>query len=216
MPNPIGRESAKQLAGGALQPDGARTAFIASMIWGYGPIGYGAWRTKRVLDSTPSASDRLADVANAVAVDGAAAGFRAMRDIGFKYLGVAFGTKYLYFVSCAHAPIRDGKRDVAPVLDDVVRRWMSRNAGVRLRIDTWNLNDYVLYLELLDSWGNQLGLPRDRVEELIYRYQISADGSRIWREGWLDEFAASEGAIADAANVACGSRRCLGALAGRV
>ena len=81
---------------------------------------------------------------------------------------------------------------------------MSRNAGVRLRIDTWNLNDYALYLELLDSWGSQVGLPRDRVEELIFRYQISADGSRIWREGWLDEFAASEGAIADAANALAG------------
>jgi hypothetical protein len=127
-----------------------------------------------------------------------------MRDIGFKYLGVAFGTKHLYFVSCALAPTRDGERDIAPVLDDVVRRWMSRKAGVRLRIDTWNLNDYALYLELLDSWGSQLGLSRDKVEELVFRYQISADGSRIWREGWLDEFAASEGAIADAANALAG------------
>jgi hypothetical protein len=189
VPNPISRDDAPRMAADATVPDGAVRAFLASMIWGYGPVGYGRWRTKRVLDSNEQAAERLADVARAVAAGGGSDGFRNIASKPLKHLGVAFGTKYLYFLSLTQ-PVTDGIGSaIAPVLDDVVRRWMATDAGVRLRVHYWNPEDYERFLNLLDRWGADLHLRRDEVEELIFRAQISRDDSRLWGEAWAVKLA---------------------------
>jgi len=159
------------------------------MIWGYGPVGYGPWRTKRVLDSNEKAGERLAEVARTVAAGGGLEGFRNIAARPLKHLGVAFGTKYLYFVSLAQPDGDETGSAIAPVLDDVVRRWMAANAGVRLRTHYWNEKDYERFLDLLDQWGTRLNLRRDEVEELIFRAQIGRDDSRLWGEKWAEKLA---------------------------
>jgi hypothetical protein len=188
LPNPISRDDARRLPHATL-PEGAVQTFLASMIWGYGPVGYGPWRTKRVLDSNEQASERLAEVARAVAAGGALGGFRNVAARPLKHLGVAFGTKYLYFVSLAQANEIDNDEVIAPVLDDVVRRWMAANAGVPLRVQYWNAKDYERFLSVLDEWGARLDLRRDEVEELIFRAQIGRDNSRLWGEEWAAKLA---------------------------
>jgi hypothetical protein len=159
------------------------------MIWGYGPVGYGPWRTKRVLDSNEQAGERLAEVAQTVAAEGVLKGFRNIAAKPLKHLGVAFGTKYLYFVSLAQPEGDEIGSAIAPVLDDVVRRWMAANAGVPLRIHYWNAKDYERFLHLLDQWGARLDLRRDEVEELIFRAQIGRDDSSLWGEEWAAKLA---------------------------
>jgi Putative 8-oxoguanine DNA glycosylase OGG-like protein len=188
VPNPISRDDARRLADPAT-PDGAVQVFLASMIWGYGPVGYGPWRTKRVLDSNAQAAERLAEVARTVVAGGALDGFRDMAAKPLKHLGVAFGTKYLYFVSIAQPGGHEAGSAIAPVLDDVVRRWIAANAGVQLRIHYWHAKDYERFLTLLDRWGAQLDLRRDEVEELIFRAQIGRDDSRLWGEEWAEKLA---------------------------
>lgn len=72
----------------------------ASMIWGFGPVGYGPHRLGRML--TAENADVIAAEVVAGAQTGAKAGFRAL----FRnwrprlpYLGVAFGTKLLAFAT---------------------------------------------------------------------------------------------------------------------
>lgn len=216
VPNPIARGEVTALAAGATTPEGALRAFIASMIWGYGPVGYGAWRTKRVLESNDDAGERLMEVAQVVHDRDGFAGFRDLADRPLKYLGVAFGTKYLYFLSLSSAAKR-GEADgtsLAPVLDDVVRRWILANSGARVRIHSWNTGDYATYLALLDQWGAQLALPRGDVEELIFRSQVSQDDSRLWGEGWAAPTAEAEDAVGDASDALRQLRESLSSLPG--
>lgn len=55
--------SATRYAESVSTEDDAVRAFIASMIWGYGPIGYGAYRTERILHANPRHGERLLQVA---------------------------------------------------------------------------------------------------------------------------------------------------------
>ena len=190
--------------------------FSLSMIWGYGPVGYGAWRTMRVLESNEAAPERLAEAARVVDDDeDGTAGFRNIAGRPLRTFGVAFGTKYLYFLSLASASKRgwtDGT-SVAPVLDDVVRRWVLAHTGTQLRIDRWHIASYETYLKLLDGWGVELQLRRDEVEELIFRSQITQDRSRFWSEGWMAGVGErEEGEVADALDALRQLREALGAL----
>jgi len=181
LPERIDRDEATRHAAHAVTPEGAELAFLVAMIWGYGPVGYGAWRTARVLAENPHAADRLAEVALVAQNHGGLAAFRDLADMPLRYLGVAFGTKYLRFVTAAQSSNHAG----TPILDAVVRRWLATHAGRRLNIDEWRPAVYERYVALLTSWSTELGLTVDIVEELIFRSAISQAGSELWGEEWL-------------------------------
>ncbi|WP_406631071.1 hypothetical protein [Amycolatopsis sp. WGS_07] len=178
LPDLVDRAEATRHAAHAATPEGAEQAFLAAMIWGYGRVGYGPWRTARVLTENPSAPERLAEVALVAREHGGLAAFRDLARAPLRYLGVAFGTKYLRFVTAAadHAN--------APILDAVVRRWLATHTGLRLTIDEWRPASYEKYVALLTSWSAQLGLAADTVEELIFRSAVSRAGSGQWSEEW--------------------------------
>src|SRR5699024_4239650 len=76
------------------------TAFLASMIWGYGTTGYGPYRTARVLTSNPCAIAHLTETAERAqaSADGGIDAFDHIAESRkntqyLKYLGPAFGTK---------------------------------------------------------------------------------------------------------------------------
>lgn len=147
------------------------------MIWGYGPVGYGPYRTARVLRENPDFSGRLAEITRIAQDQGGLAAFADIERQPLRYLGVAFGTKYLCFCTTA-------SRETAPILDAVVCRWLATNADLRLNIDTWRTKEYKRYLDVLKDWSVQLGLRPDQVEELIFRDGISREGSALWGENW--------------------------------
>lgn len=180
LPDSIDRAEATRHATRAGTPEGAELAFLVAMIWGYGPVGYGAWRTARVLTENPHATDRLAEVAVVARDEGALAAFGNLADKPLRYLGVAFGTKYLRFVTSAQS----SNRASAPILDAVVRRWVATHTGLRLNIDEWRLDVYERYVAMLTSWSTELDLTADTVEELIFRSAISQEGSALWGEQW--------------------------------
>lgn len=154
------------------------TAFIAAMIWGYGTTGYGPYRTSRILTTDPEAVEHLVEIAR-IAQDRERGGERAFAHIAgqrsegvpyLKYLGPAFGTKFLYFLTAASNDV-----DTTPVLDAVVRRWFTKHAEVKLYTAWWDLDSYSRYLGLLDEWRAQLPAPtgsgpleREDVELLIF------------------------------------------------
>lgn len=163
---------------GSPNPQAVATAFIAAMIWGYGTSGYGPYRTARVLSTDPDAMEHLIEIAN-IAQDPAQGGLAAFTKIAeqraagvryLKYLGPAFGTKFLYFLTAASDEV-----ETTPVLDAVVRRWFRDEAHETLYTTWWDPDSYAKYLGLLDEWRKQLPaatgsttLKREDVELLIF------------------------------------------------
>lgn len=170
LPNPLSREcvaSAFKKIGD--DKEAAEDAFIAAMIWGFGRVGYGAWRTQRIIDANSDAALRLLEINTVTKNEGGPAGFEEMARQPLKYLGVAFGTKYLFF-SAEASPERV---PAAPVLDRIVRSWLAENLQMRLDIWSWKKpQDYQLYCERLGCWADARGLTPGQAEEAIFEYAV--------------------------------------------
>lgn len=131
-------------------------AFVAAMAWGYGPAGYGPYRTARVLLAADGDGpnghvlDRLRTATLVAREHGAVAGYYTLNNQPgrVRFLGPAFFTKWLYFTTAVVGPDDPG---AAPILDLRVRNWIAENGGVHLRLD--KTRDYARYLQLLDGWG---------------------------------------------------------------
>lgn len=150
-------------------------AFIAAMVWGHGDTPYGPSRTRTCLTGRkpsaqhnldPTVAPKLAESANLVRTTGPVEAFRYLNNKpgAIKYLGPAFFTKWLYFVS---AQATDRPKDVAPIYDAVVRRWLSQNAGINLK--RASTDDYALYIATLSDWGSKHSLTPTTVEEAIFQ-----------------------------------------------
>jgi hypothetical protein len=180
VPDPLGRAQVRQACTRAASgPEAARQAFLVVMAWGFGTIGYGPWRTSRMLDPAvnPTATERLSEVAVELKADGSLAAYRRLaRQSRLKWLGPAFGTKFLYF--CPQA--KNGRR--ALILDRLVAGWLDRHAGVTLNPAWWTVSTYDRYLDVMHEWGDRLGLPPGTIEERIFVAQASA-GAGQWAAG---------------------------------
>lgn len=168
-------------------------AFLIAMMWGYGNVGFGPYRTRRVLtrDETeeltpeggPVAKDLL-EVARKARGEGGLSAFsdvaqKRNEDAGYlKWLGPAFGSKYIYIVTAKHSP-----EILTPVMDSVVRDWFKRNVpGRRLKLDNWDTESYEYYVESLKTWATEIrersgrDVRIDEVEYLIFTGDAEDDG----------------------------------------
>lgn len=169
----LDRSSVSELAEEVCSEDRAIRLFMASMIWGFGEAGYGPFRTRRILDS-PEASANLRELATIASENGGQAAFDHFADMRnkdrnyLKFLGPAFGTKYIYFAQSAKNP-----QTTTPVMDAVVRRWfVSNTPDTRLVLHYWDPASYATYVQLLTLWAKELSpedpLRLDQVEYLIF------------------------------------------------
>lgn len=187
----IDRSDAIELTGEVNDEESAVRAFLISMIWGYGPVGYGPYRSRRVLNS-PDAPARLLKVARIAQTAGGLKAFehievqrRADRAY-LKYLGPAFGTKYLYFLTASVGPA-----NTTPVMDAVVRRWFRKNVpDASMNVLYWDTESYAAFLDHLRYWSKALvgeeGEPLDLadVEYLIFAAGANFENNREWSEEW--------------------------------
>lgn len=170
-------------------------AFVSAMVWGYGPIGYGAFRTARVLRDNPHAPAVLREAARRVRLDGGAEAFAWLTDNRLRYLGVAFATKYLFFCSGPQAP--------ALVLDRLVQRWLWRNAAFSLSLN-WQVEHYRRYLVLLSGWADELRITPEQVEQLVFTDSAFQQPGSPWGSPLVT--------AADKADAACAESAVLDAL----
>ena len=156
-------------------PEQATQAFIAAMIWGYGPVGYGAFRTLRVLSENENSGERLANAARIARDEGGPAAFQwlAHRPNRLRNLGVAFATKYLFF--CAAT----GDAQPALVLDRMVRNWLASNLAWPLSLE-WNIDDYREYVESMCGWAEELSVEPGNLEMLVFQLAANADPQSLW------------------------------------
>lgn len=166
-----------------------RDLFVAAMIWGYGRVGYGPRRIRTVMDQE-GFEDQLAELTRVTLEQGGPAAFQYVRDQRktkgrcLHGLGGAFGTKYICFLTKAH-PVQG----ISPVLDSVVRDWFTEHApAADIHVgDGWTYpRRYGNYVEIMQAWGRELGIPADEVERLIFLQREGQTGG-TWQEAWLSD-----------------------------
>jgi len=151
------RSTVRQIVSDAGE-DGERLveAFIAVMAWGFPSRGLGPYRTSVMLspaEGSPKPVDVLPQVVQELRDFGSLAGYESLMN-RLEGCGPAFGTKFLYFAST--------DADRAPILDDLVARWMSGRGvlggdGLSIRSRGWNTKDYNGYLAFLKTASVDLG-----------------------------------------------------------
>jgi len=176
LPNPISRRDvqyrAQQASRGECQ---AVEAFLISMVWGYGPTGYGPWRTSRVLNENHDAAQRLLRTANAESMENEERSYiHLAKESRLTFLGPAFGTKYLYFIS-KRPPI-----ELPLILDAVVSRALLELAGVAISAKTWNPSAYQNYLALLRGWAAEISVSPPDVERVLFASQQPIERAESW------------------------------------
>lgn len=199
-------------SGGHIDDTAVVRAFLTSMIWGYGLVGYGPYRTERILTRDSAAPDReaieqLVEIAGIAQSKGGVAAFdhvatKRRHGIPYlKFLGPAFGTKFLYFLTKASSV------PTTPVLDSVVHGWLQQHvpeAG-SFSLSWWDTSSYKRYVDLLHSWVAELStldgraLDADDLEFLMFsdargQVPLLAESENVTVESMLDDL----GAEADA------------------
>lgn len=192
--DPIDRKQAVQLSPVVTDEEEAVQVFLLAMLWGYGLVGYGPFRTRRILDR-PEAAAELLEVAEVAQRNGGLAAFQLIADRRnggassfLKWLGPAFGTKYIYFLTAKSNP-----HEPAPVMDAVVYRWFCKHAPTRkIRVDYWHPESYERFLDSLKEWALDISQrfgQEFRIDDV--EYLIFAEGSRFegndWSESWEAE-----------------------------
>lgn len=199
-------------SGGQADDTAVVKAFLASMIWGYGLVGYGPYRTERILTRDSTAEDKeaieqLVEIAGIAHSAGGVAAFdyvATQRRSGvpfLKYLGPAFGTKFLYFLT------KDSSVPTTPVFDSVVHGWLQQHApeAGTFSLSWWDTSSYGRYVDLLHSWAAELSaldersLDADDLEFLMFsdirgQAPLLAESENVTAESMLDDL----GAEADA------------------
>jgi len=175
LPDRLDRDLVRQQCRSAAESaDDAERAFLVVMTWGYGDVGYGPFRVARILADTPNSTGRLREAATAVAEGGALAGYEALADrrrSRLKWLGPAFGTKFLHFCTPAG-------RSPALILDRLVADWLRDNVGASFNPVPWNINEYRRYVDLMTGWSVELGIEPDQLEACLFTEEAARIGSQ--------------------------------------
>jgi hypothetical protein len=164
----ITREDLHEL-GAAFRLEPTPAFVVAVMAWGYGEIGYGAWRTSQAM-RTPGALDRIYTAVATACSDGAAVGYHLLAAPGRpKWLGPAFGTKLICFG--AYRAIRSGPRPV--ILDFRVAQTLDRY-GWHFAPERWQHADrpshrgYGSYIGLVENLADALACSPEDVEYRLW------------------------------------------------
>ena len=172
FPGPISRSVFAEI--GKQGVNSARQLFLATMLWGFGTIGYGAWRTMTKMLRTENAIDQL-KAAFQYIVDGRIAD--AYCALHLERCGPAFMTKYLYGIglSCQASPlpiILDSRvagtlRRLLAAQDVDHRSYFKLASDGMVERDPDGLG-YVKTVMLLNDWAAELGVRADDIEVFLF------------------------------------------------
>jgi hypothetical protein len=149
------------------------------MIWGYGRVGYGPFRTARVLTENSEAATTLQDAGSELHEHGGPAAFEWLAGHHLHGLGVSFATKYLFFVDSANL-------EPALILDRLVRSWLGQNTGWYPRLD-WRTADYRRYIDTALSWAAELETTPDDIEYLMFAGEAESDPASQWKPSFATQ-----------------------------
>lgn len=169
--------------------------FVRIMAWGFGPAGYAHYRTNRILAELKAVDGRsidrwMTELRSQSKLSPLGAFEYLESESGkIKYLGPAFATKVLYFLS----PV--GNR--APILDSVVVSWLWRhNIATEehsITLELANRDGFKKYIDFIDKALDQLSTllsqnidenDRGFIEYLIFQDQLAYQ-SDLGLENWM-------------------------------
>jgi len=139
--------------------------FLASMIWGYGNIGYGPYRVS-IMFSQKDTIKILHEVYEIASEGLPKEAYIFLKKNRIRILGPSFGTKFLTFCT----PREIG----APIYDFFVSVWIKEFAtkefsNVSTSSENWNLKTYSKYWDWVKEHSDELNCYPDEIELAIFR-----------------------------------------------
>ena len=126
----------------------ANSLFVATMIWGYGNVGYGPTRVNSMMAGARKRPGELGSFISDLQVSAAqsetsAYQFLAKYENRLAQLGPSFASKLAYFVTPNHK---------SPILDSVVASWIAHYEGKKLfHPNKWSTEQYLAYQKYYDA-----------------------------------------------------------------
>ena len=139
--------------------------FLAVMIWGYGDLGYGSFRVRKMLDSD-GFQEKVATVFEMCQQGAVLDSYVFLSKSKIDQLGPAFGTKIINFFT--------PREVVAPIYDSFISKWMDIYAkdafpGGSCSSKVWSRNVYSSYVRFITSHAQKLECFGEDLELVIFR-----------------------------------------------
>lgn len=139
--------------------------FTATMIWGYGDVGYGSYRVKKMFNSL----DFVRKIENSFSMcqsNEPLTAYSYLSKNRIEQLGPAFGTKWIAFVTPPDTP--------APIYDSLIGGWFSTFAtkdfeGVSLNPEVWSLKTYSSYFLWMKTVADEHAIKCDDLEFVLFQ-----------------------------------------------
>jgi hypothetical protein len=170
-PQSISRSEIAELA----KNKNARKVFLATMLWGYGTVGYGAYRTSIMVGHKNSENiiEKSFDLVSAGKY------ILAYKMFALPMCGAAFFTKYFYFIGLG------SKISPLPlILDSVVANSLvqlgidismlarfTKNSGGKITSIRKYTDGYLRYVEIINNWAGEIGCRPDSIEKWLFTLQ---------------------------------------------
>ena len=154
---PLAREASE-----TETPSAIRQLFLATMLWGYGTVGYGPWRMSHITANIEQLDDVLFNALRAIKYGNVRTAFSVLQDAHIPFLGPAYFTKYLYF-----AGLGCGIDRYPLILDTRILQSLSALIGKRT-FSEGTVNDYHNYVVTLHEWAEMLDCRADSIEYLLF------------------------------------------------
>ena len=137
-----------------------RRVFLGAMLWGYGTVGYGPWRTRQML-STPDSGEMLQRTFGMIAENRIE---EAYNRFCLDRCGSAFFTKFFYF-----AGFGCGLPRYPLILDAYVRKSLGSFADVDLvSASRWDPQGYTRYVRAMHEWAQELNCEAHNIELFLF------------------------------------------------
>lgn len=175
-PGHISRGNLARLASVAaanVQPELITRLFLGAMMWGYGTVGYGPYRTHRMF-TDPDFANVVAHSFTSIA-NGQVQ--QAYEQFQLPMCGPAFFTKYFYFVGLGYS-----LNPQPLILDTVIARKLEeqldlditafasviRGKDGHISAMSTNVTGYGRYITLLSAWARELDCRPDSIEVFLF------------------------------------------------
>ena len=175
LPQEIDRANLRSLVANTENSDMEK--FLSVMIWGYGDLGYGSHRVKKMF-STVGVENMISQVFHLCQDANPLMAYDFLKMNRITQLGPAFGTKVISFFT--------PREIVAPIYDSFISKWMGIHEpevfeGKSCSSKTWNRKVYSSYLNWVAQQSRELGCFGDDIELVIFRDALAMfDTSSRW------------------------------------
>jgi len=139
-----------------------RELFLATMLWGYGTVGYGPWRMAHITSNMEQLDGILFNALRAIKYGSVHTAFTIFQDAHIPFLGPAYFTKYLYF-----AGLGCGINHYPLIMDTRILQSLRALLGKRA-FSEGTADDYQNYIATLHEWAEMLDCRADSIEYLLF------------------------------------------------